>query len=605
MRRIILFYVTLLCSYNEHLYAQSSEVPSDAYKIQTETSISEAEALKRLTSQLQPEYNGYIIKSITIKHLDVFEEENLEFPYDLINKSKIDTSNDLIKRELRFKVGEKYDDFTVRETARQLRALRYLRDAVIHATKVPSENSVDITVMVKETWTLIPRLSYSSTSGQKATTYGLIDGNFLGLGKKLEIMHRQVEDRESLEFSYDDTRAFNSYHQLTVTNIDRSDGRERFFRVGRPFLSLLDNFSWDFAVDDIDSIGRIFENGEESIIYRRTALDLSFRGSVSVVNTEVLTERFTFGFQYLDEDFGQASASDFEDVDLDPNEVSSDPDFIASDRRFIGPRIGIERIIPDFISMNYIDRFDRFEDYNLGHASNVDLFFPLEAFNSYSDSLILNLNHGFGFRINEGFWRFSVGTNGRIGQKRSENWLTRFETKMFKRLGRQNLIFDLGDHTFASNFIFDLGSSLDPDRQLLLGGADGLRGYKAQAFQGDRRFILNLEDRIHLFENVGKILSIGAVTFLDVGGNTDDSVRKLFSDRVYGDIGVGLRLAFPRSNGGGVMRFDVAWPLRDAEDGSQAFSPRFLFSAGQAFGARTRSETLGTDKADLDVGFQR
>jgi hypothetical protein len=66
-----------------------------------------------------------------------------------------------------------------------------------------------------------------------------------------------------------------------------------------------------------------------------------------------------------------------------------------------------------------------------------------------------------------------------------------------------------------------------------------------------------------------------------------------------------LRFCFPRASGGGVVRMDIALPLRDGPDGSQAWDPRVVFAAGQLFGARLRSEQIGAENASSGIGFDR
>ena len=157
----------------------------------------------------------------------------------------------------------------------------------------------------------------------------------------------------------------------------------------------------------------------------------------------------------------------------------------------------------------------------------------------------------------------------------------------------------------AASLTADYGSDLDRDRQLSLGGDNGLRGYKARAFNGDKRLFLNLEDRMHFADDVLRLVSFGAAAFCDIGGATYGELGRLISDDLYGDVGVGLRIAFPRSSGGQVLRVDAALPLRDGDDGSGTFELRLVFSTGQLFSSRLRTETIGPEKANVGIGFDR
>ena len=138
----------------------------------------------------------------------------------------------------------------------------------------------------------------------------------------------------------------------------------------------------------------------------------------------------------------------------------------------------------------------------------------------------------------------------------------------------------------------------------MIGGDNAIRGYEARTFTGDKRVAINFEDRIHLAENVLRVVNIGAAFFFEVGGSTDQAIGELFTDSLYSDIGVGLRISFPRSSRARVLRFDLALPLRAGFD-TEVFEPRFLISGGQLFGADLRSEVIGNESAGVDIGFNR
>jgi hypothetical protein len=130
-----------------------------------------------------------------------------------------------------------------------------------------------------------------------------------------------------------------------------------------------------------------------------------------------------------------------------------------------------------------------------------------------------------------------------------------------------------------------------------------VRSYSAKTFTGSKRIGFNIEDRMHFVDDLFKIISVGGAVFFDAGGSTDRSYGRLLGDEIYSDVGVGLRLAFPRSSGGRVLRLDVAFPLSDGPDDSGRFEPLFIVGGGQLFGSSLRSESLGVERASVAVGF--
>jgi hypothetical protein len=111
--------------------------------------------------------------------------------------------------------------------------------------------------------------------------------------------------------------------------------------------------------------------------------------------------------------------------------------------------------------------------------------------------------------------------------------------------------------TLALNFEFDYGIDLESSRQFILGGDSGLRGYPAREFAGDKRLLLNVEDRIFTPLNVLTV-ALGGVLFFDAGTVWDDSVD--LSQLNY-STGFGVRLGYTKSPNSRVGRIDFAWPL--------------------------------------------
>lgn len=553
----------------------------------------------------QPELQGKIIRNVTVVVKPIFDDPDLGTLYRTANQLKIETREYVVRRELMFKEGDRYDDFVTRESERRLRSFRFLRNVAIVGKA--DGDYVDLEVAVQDTWTLVPQASFSSSSGSSNRSIGLAESNVAGFGKRLEILARESDNRQGTEFVYDDPRVWGTRNRLLGAFFDREDGERKVLFVGRPFFTLVDKFSWSTDIQDESVVGRLFEAGDESYIYRRNATIAGARYTLALGDASSLVRRYSLGVMLSDEEFSQAGPDDYEALNLDPNEVSNDPARLPENRRFYGPSIGYQFIEPDFVSMNYVDRFQRVEDYNLGNTGSIDLSLVPDFFGSSESAVIANVNRGGGVRFSPtSFLRAEAGLGSRILRDQLENTLVRGEVKFYNVLGS---LFAgdrfLGKHTLAAGFFFDYGNDLDRDRQFVLGGEEALRGYKARAFTGDKRLAFNLEDRVHLVDDAFRLLSVGAAAFFDAGGATNETLGSILTDDLYSDVGVGLRIAFPRSSGGSIIRFDVAVPLRDGPDGTNAFEPRFVIGTGQVFGARLRSESVGVERSNVEVGFDR
>ncbi|RME60749.1 MAG: hypothetical protein D6780_02795, partial [Candidatus Dadabacteria bacterium] len=294
-------------------------------------------------------------------------------------------------------------------------------------------------------------------------------------------------------------------------------------------------------------------------------------------------------------------------LSLDPKKVSNDPALLAKDRRFSGPVFTFQSIIPNFIALPYIDRFSRVEDFNLGRTFSFSLQAAPKFFGSKENAFLFTSNFSKGSKLtSRSFVRGEIGLSTRLQKGDFENSLFRAEGRYYNvlgKLGSKN--FNLGKHTLAAGWFLEYGVNLDKDRELLIGADNALRGYKARSFTGNKRTALMVEDRIHLIENILDLFSLGLAVFADVGGSTTKPISKLFSDSMYGDFGLGLRIGFLRSSGERVLRIDLAVPWRDAPDGTSQFEPRLTVSVGQIFSALLGTELKGAEKASVDIGFDK
>jgi len=569
----------------------------------------------------EPQKEKRYIRKITIKVGDIFEDSS--GPYGLVNSLKIQTAESVIRTELLFREGDTFDPYLIKQSARNLRLQRFLRQ--IKITPTFDGDAVDVVVEARDSWTLIPYISYSSGTGQRNRGIGISEGNLLGRATRLETRYEQNATRNSFGAAIQDPQFLGTRHNFLLGASDRSDGTTTRFGYGLPFRSLMQREAWSFDGSGADTVGRLWSAGKEDYIFRQHLNNFdalyTFAGPSARPAQEddpytgiykgqwVLSQRYSVGYSYSDATFLQADLQDYKDLDLDPSTVSNNPADLATDRRFSGPLFQYQTIQPEFISMNYIDRFDRVEDYNLGDESLVNMQIAPRYIGSRDNSVIATFNRSMGWKTsNSAFLRGEVGGASRYDHTDGElqNTLLRTEWKAYSVMG------DLymgerffGRHTFASQFYIDFGEKLDKDRQLLLGADNGLRGYEINTFAGDKRMVLNLEERAHLADDIFQLVSLGTAFFVDVGGATSNALGDLLTTDLYGDAGFGFRFCFPRASGGGIARIDVAFPFRDGPDGSQAGEPRVIFAAGQLFNARLRSEAIGPENASLGVGFDR
>jgi outer membrane protein assembly factor BamA len=544
-----------------------------------------------------------VVRSIRIEVREIFDEPNLGLGYRTVNSVKMSTREEIVRRELLLKEGDLFDEFLVQESERNLRALPFLRQVSI--VPVRDCDSVDLIVSVQDTWTLYPFMTLNSGTGSDKKAVGIAESNLFGYGKRIEFLVADDEGRQKIESVWEDNRLFGTYNQLTLGHFQRSDGYHSVASLGRPFRSFVDPYAWSANFDSFDLVGRLFKAGETRYIYRQRHNAFTTGYTWSKGDPETLINRYTLGYDYTRDDFKQGTKDDFDDINLTPFTASTDPELLAENREFSGPFLSYERVEPNYISINFIDRFERVEDFNLGNDFSISSHIAPRSLGSLEDTLLMKFYDSDGWRPTPtSFLRGEISGSSRVDDGGVSNTLAGVQLKYFNVLGASYLSgFYIGKHTLASAFSADYGDRLDKDFELLLGATSGLRGYSDRTFTGNQRMVLNVEDRFHIVEDVFRLVSLGGAFFVDGGGTSQNGFGEILTEDLYGDIGFGLRIGLTRSSGGAVVRIDVAFPLRNGPDGSAEFEPRILFSTGQLFNGNLRSESESSQAARVSAGF--
>jgi hemolysin activation/secretion protein len=111
-----------------------------------------------------------------------------------------------------------------------------------------------------------------------------------------------------------------------------------------------------------------------------------------------------------------------------------------------------------------------------------------------------------------------------------------------------------------------LANDLDAERQLLLGGDNGLRGYPLRYQAGTSRALFTVEERYYTDWYPFHLFYVGAAGFFDMGRTWGTDITGAESAGWLRDIGIGLRLGSSRSSFGNVIHIDLAFPLDGDED---------------------------------------
>lgn len=176
------------------------------------------------------------------------------------------TKNWTIRNLLLFKKNQLLDSLIAKESERLIRKQRYVRSVIIQPVEISNcKDSVDISVRVLDSWSLIPTGAITSSKGN----FELTERNFLGLGHDIQnnFTRRFTDEKKAYNFRYTINNIKNTYIKTTLDyENDLNNNITRSARVERQFFSPLTRFAGGayfenrFYIDSLpDAIG-VFEN---------------------------------------------------------------------------------------------------------------------------------------------------------------------------------------------------------------------------------------------------------------------------------------------------------------------------------------------------------
>lgn len=187
---------------------------------------------------------GKIIRTITIETLDPFgySVDNYKDEPDkgfekFGNRLHLKTKNWTIRNLLLFKKNEPLDSLVAKESERLIRKQGYVRSVIIKPIEIPNCNdSIDVSVRVLDSWTLIPNGAFSANKAN----FDLTERNFFGLGHEVEndFTRRFNDGKNAYKARYTINNIRNTYINTTfIYDNDLNHNITRSARIERPFFS--------------------------------------------------------------------------------------------------------------------------------------------------------------------------------------------------------------------------------------------------------------------------------------------------------------------------------------------------------------------------------
>ncbi|KPQ00030.1 MAG: OmpIP family porin [Marinobacter sp. HL-58] len=479
---------------------------------------------------------------------DVSDPEQDNLIYRTLNALNTPTWESALRAQLVFAEGDVYEPEAIAESERILRQREYLTAAWVGVTRVCGDE-VEVSVLARDTWTLLPTVGGSRSGGENTTNTGLSDPNFLGSGKSAGVSWTKDPDRTETSLYFDDPNVLGSHWQAGFSFDERSDGRGRGGYIERPFFS--ERTDWRFGLrgeDDVREQSR-FVGAEAIADYRRSREFVDIDAGWALAERDDRQWRLLAGYRY--------DAQAFERLPDEP-----ELDALPEDRTLSYPWIGFDYRENRFREMTNLTQLQRVEDVRDGFVWRTELGYSSPGLGATEDRVVLNMDFQDALLATEtNYARYGISQSGnyRLDENRVENLQGTLSLEYFHGGSvRWN--------SWYTNLSITAAHNLTVDQQLLIGGENGLRGYPSDYQQGDRRALWTLERRYFPDWHPFKLFRLGGVIFSDVGRAWFDDGRNSGPDDGFlKDVGFGLRLASSRIEVQRMLHLDFAFPL-DGDD---------------------------------------
>jgi hypothetical protein len=500
---------------------------------------------------------GRINKIEIIRHniFDPTRKEENNFLFRLVNKLHVKTKEKVIKDELLFKEDDIYDPDLLEESGRNLRKLFFLGDVKLTARPAqpereqkPEEAKVDVLVETNDLWSTRVSAVASGGGGKYIFDGDLIEWNLLGYGKTIGVDYgvtTEEGDSETVKSGmifFQDPNFYGTHWIINSNYQKNSNGMSFLFFVERPLYSLRTKWGMSTWFLKADSLYSYFDQGERLFDYRSKKRE----GGLEVTRSYGVKfkKNLSFAYKYEENEYHKKG-----------NETGLDAivSLYLPENRTIN-RLDLKFAFEkhDFDEVTYIDNFGRVEDIDLGYQAQMTFGWSPKRLGSSREE-----NY---FSPKVALFSSPAKNNFLFTDLCLDSYWIRNHWEEVISEGSLRYYFKGFPHqTFALRLKGTLSWETQSSYQLLLGGDNGLRGYKANRFNGDNLVLLNLEDRLFSQWEILTV-ALGGVIFTDIG-EAWKREEKLKWDDLHTDIGFGLRFGFTKACGSLVQRIDFAWAL--------------------------------------------
>lgn len=492
-----------------------------------------------------------MILGIVLNRQNIFDSsETTHWAQRMANSLHVRTRPQVIRRELLFQVGEPFDSVLMAESARNLRGLGIFRDVRIDS--IPADSGVMMRVTTRDGWTTRAGGRLRTSGGQISFGLSFFEDNFLGTASRAGVSYSSDPVRTTFALQASQPRVFGSSVGVGARWENRSDGTVLLGQVNRPFYSIHDFRGFTVGAEFRDETVNQYLDGIDTPIDTLDHLMGAIRGSVA--------------WALRREERSYTRAGVLAQVMRNNYEPVSDTAPIG---RTVTAAVGgyMEWSHVRYVARTGFQSFTRTEDIDLSTTLTAGLY-AAPTFLGYDTAGVgafLAFRTGAVFK--NGFVAFNGISDALLTAQGVDSGGTVLNTTVAWNPDSSSLLVWHGSTGWLTNpapgYEFDLGLNSGP------------RAFGVHSFTGNRAFFTTAEARRLVWPRIFGVLSLGFAAYVDYGGAwwSGSPVR------TGTDVGVGLRLAQPRSSLGIVSRLDLSWRFANSAD----TTGEWIISLGRGF----------------------
>ena len=486
---------------------------------------------KYLIQKSFDKYEGKIIRNINIETLDPFGysvENEIDKPHKgferVGNTLHLKTKNWTIRNLLLFKKNQPLDSLVTKESERLIRRQRYTRSVIIKPVPIAnSKDSVDISIRVLDSWSLIPTGSISGSRGNIEIT----ERNFMGLGHEFQnnITNRFDDKKKAYSSRYTISNVKNTFINTSFLYYnDLDNNTTRSVKIERIFFSPLTRLAGGIFLENRflqDSLPD-FNNDYEPQIFKTQTKDFWLGHAFKVFEGKSEDYRTT----NLVTTVGYKNVAYIQS----PSEVYDSSHFFSTEKLYL-TSIGITT--RKFAEDKYLFNYGIIEDVPYGQVYSIT--------GGFQDKNNLKRAY-FGARVAYGnYFKIGyLGTNVECGSffnnGGTEEITLRVETNYFTHL------LSIGSwkirHFVNSSLVFGNHRNSNIKDRLNVNETNGIPGFNSPLLFGTRKFVLALQTQSYV---PGNWHGFHFSPFLNFSmAMLGDETNKTFDNRLYTKFGFGV-----------------------------------------------------------------